>query len=139
MPTCDPPAVDYTPLYFFINGLSFSKDARQASALPIPAAGSTGNVLLRFVNAGSHMHVPTVTGLNMLLVAEDGHILPDVALALAPPAPAVAKTLTAKTLATPLGLQLRNEIGNVRVAFSDRSIPGMLVEITLRFVKYHLR
>ena len=109
-PTCYPPAVDYTPLYFFINGLSFSKDARQASALSVPAAGTTGNVLIRYVNAGSHMHVPTVTGLNMLLVAEDGHVLPDVALALAPPAPAVAKTLTAKTLAAPLGLQLRNEV-----------------------------
>jgi hypothetical protein len=109
-PTCYPPAVDYTPLYFFINGLSFSKDARQASALSVPAAGTAGNVLIRYVNAGSHMHVPTVTGLNMLLVAEDGHVLPDVALALAPPAPAVAKTLTAKTMATPLGLQLRNEV-----------------------------
>jgi Big-like domain-containing protein len=109
-PTCYPPAVDYTPLYFFVNGLSFSKDARQASALSVPAAGTTGNVLIRYVNAGSHMHVPTVTGLNMLLVAEDGHVLPDVALALAPPAPAVAKTLTAKTLASPLGLQLRNEV-----------------------------
>jgi hypothetical protein len=109
-PTCYPPAVDYTPLYFFINGLSFSKDARQASALSVPAAGATGNVLIRYVNAGSHMHVPTVTGLNMLLVAEDGHVLPDVALALAPPKPVVAKTLTAKTLATPLGLQLRNEV-----------------------------
>ena len=109
-PTCYPPAVDYTPLYFFVNGLSFSKDTRQASALPIPAAGSTGNVLLRFVNAGSHMHVPTVTGLNMLLVAEDGHVLPDVALALAPPAPTAAKTLTAKTLPSSQGLQLRNEV-----------------------------
>jgi hypothetical protein len=109
-PTCYPPAVDYTPLYFFINGISFSKDARQASALPIPAAGSTGNVLVRFVNAGSHMHVPTVTGLNMLLVAEDGHLLPDVALALAPPPPTAAKTLTAKTLPTTQGLQLRNEV-----------------------------
>src|ERR1700722_4010389 len=110
VPTCYPPAVDYTPLYFFINGLSFSKDSRQASALSVPAAGTTGNVLIRYVNAGSHMHVPTVTGLKMLLVAEDGHVLPDVALAPAPPAPAVAKTLTAKTLATPLGLQLRNEV-----------------------------
>jgi hypothetical protein len=109
-PTCYPPAVDYTPMYFFINGVSFSKDARQVSALPVPATATTGNVLIRYVNAGSHMHVPTVTGLNMLLVAEDGHVLPDVALALAPPAPTVAKNLTAQTLATPLGLQLRNEV-----------------------------
>src|SRR6202051_688692 len=109
-PTCYPPAVDYTPLYFFVNGLSFSKDTRQASALSVPAAGSTGNVLLRLVNAGSHMHVPTVTGLNMLLVAEDGHVLPDVALALAPPPPHAAQTLPAKTLPSSQGLQLRNEV-----------------------------
>ena len=91
VPTCYPPAVDYTPLYFFINGVSFSKDARAASALSVPAAGTTGNVLIRYVNAGSHMHVPTVTGLNMLLVAEDGHVLPDVALALTPNNPLSAK------------------------------------------------
>jgi hypothetical protein len=109
-PTCYPPAVDYTPLYFFVNGLSFSKQNQAASALSIPATGTTGNVLVRFVNAGSHMHVPTVNGLNMLLVAEDGYVLPDVALALAPPAPTVAKTLTAKTVSPPLGLQLRNEV-----------------------------
>jgi hypothetical protein len=107
VPTCYPPAVDYTPLYFFVNGLAFSKDNRAASALSVPAAGTTGNVLIRYVNAGSHMHVPTVTGLNMLLVAEDGYVLPDVALALSS---SVNKTLTAKTVSPSLGLQLRNEV-----------------------------
>jgi hypothetical protein len=105
-PTCYPPAVDYTPLYFFINGVSFSKDSRQLSALSIPAAGGTGNALVRFVNAGSHMHVPVVNGLNMLLVAEDGYVLPDVALALG-----ANKTLSANpTTTTASGLQLRNEV-----------------------------
>jgi hypothetical protein len=105
-PTCYPPAVDYTPLYFFINGVSFSKDSRQLSALSISAAGGTGNALVRFVNAGSHMHVPVVNGLNMLLVAEDGYVLPDVALALG-----ANKTLSANpTATTASGLQLRNEV-----------------------------
>ena len=104
-PTCYPPAVDYTPLYFLVNGLAFSKDNQAASALSIPATGSTGNVLVRYVNAGSHMHVPTVVGLNMLLVAEDGYVLPDVALALSH-----GKTLSAKQSATPSGLQVRNEV-----------------------------
>src|SRR6266436_6593892 len=54
VPTCYPPAVDYTPTYFAINGLAFSKDNRAASALSIPATASTGNVLVRYVNAGSH-------------------------------------------------------------------------------------
>ena len=82
-PICYPPAVNYTPTYFLINGVAFSTSNQTASALSIPAAGSTGNVLIRFVNAGSHMHVPSVNGLNMLLVAEDAYVLPDVALALA--------------------------------------------------------
>src|SRR6266481_587332 len=104
-PTCYPPAVDYTPLYFLMNGLAFSKDNQPASALSIPAAGSTGNVLVRYVNAGSHMHVPTVNGLNMLLVAEDGYVLPDIALALK-----ANKTLTAKTTVPPSGLKIQNEV-----------------------------
>jgi hypothetical protein len=108
VPTCYPPAVDYTPKYFFINGVAFSRDNQQASALSVPAAGATGNVLVRYVNAGSHMHVPVVNNLNMLLVAEDGNVLPDVALALSN-----GKVLTAKPTAlgaTPSGLQVRNEV-----------------------------
>jgi FtsP/CotA-like multicopper oxidase with cupredoxin domain len=72
--------VDYTPLYYFVNGLSFSKDAPAASALQIPGVFSTGNVLLRFVNAGLRMHMPSVNGLSMSLIAEDGNVLPDVAI-----------------------------------------------------------
>jgi hypothetical protein len=103
--------VDYTPTYFLINGVAFSKDNQTASALPVPAAGATGNVLVRFVNAGSHMHTPSVNGLNALLVAEDANVLPDAAIALAG-----GKTLFAKnpnqTLPTGAtsGLQLRTEV-----------------------------
>ncbi len=111
VPTCYPPAVDYTPLYFFINGLAFSKDNLAASALSVPAAGATGNVLVRYVNAGSHMHIPTVVGLNTLLVAEDGYVLPDVALALGLNKTLSAKPITSTTLATVAsGLQVRNEV-----------------------------
>jgi len=87
--TCYPAAVNYTPLYFLMNGVSFNKSAVASSAAPIAPTGtaSTGNVLVRFVNAGSHMHVPSVNGLSMSLIAEDGNVLPDVALgaAKAPP------------------------------------------------------
>jgi hypothetical protein len=79
--SCYPPAVDYTPLYYMVNGVSFDITSSASSAVPIPAAASTGNVLLRFVNAGSRMHMPSVNALNMSLVAEDGNILPDVAQA----------------------------------------------------------
>jgi len=106
--TCYPPAVDYTPMYFLINGTAFSKDNRQASALPVPAAATTGNVLVRYVNAGSHMHIPSVNGLSELLVTEDAYLLPDVALRLGS-----GNTLSAVPSATgvaPSGLQLRNEV-----------------------------
>ena len=81
--TCYPAAVNYTPLYYLVNGVSFDLTATTSSAAPIPATASTGNLLLRFVNAGSRMHAPAVNGLNMSLIAEDGNVLPDVALAAA--------------------------------------------------------
>ena len=109
LPTCYPPAVDYTPTYFLINGLAFSKDNLAASALSVPAAASTGNVLVRYVNAGSHMHVPTVDGLNMLLVAEDGYVLPDIALAITN-----SKLLTANnpppSASYAVGLRIQDEV-----------------------------
>jgi hypothetical protein len=80
--TCYPAAVNYTPLYYLINGLSFSKDAPQSSALQVPAAFSTGNVLLRFVNAGLRMHMPSVNNLSMSLIAEDANVLPEITLAI---------------------------------------------------------
>src|SRR5215472_10072620 len=81
--TCYPAAVNYIPLYYLVNGASFDRTAMTSSAAPIPAAASTGNVMLRFVNAGSRIHAPTVNGLSMSLIAEDGNVLPDVALAAA--------------------------------------------------------
>ncbi len=80
--TCYPAAVNYSPLYYLINGAAFDKTAPAASTLPVPAGAATGNVLLRFVNAGLRMHVPTVVGLPMSLIAEDGNVQPDVAVAL---------------------------------------------------------
>jgi hypothetical protein len=111
--TCYPPAVDYTPLYFLVNGVAFSKDNRQASALPIPAAATTGNVLIRYVNAGSHMHIPSVNGLSELLITEDAYLLPDVALALGSgrALTAVPPASTASTSGgAASGLHLRNEV-----------------------------
>ncbi len=87
--TCYPPAVDYTPLYYLINGVSFNKTNPALSALQIPASAATGNVLLRFANAGLRMHIPSVVGLGFSLIAEDGNVQPDVALA-------ISKSLTPK-------------------------------------------
>ncbi|MDB6085898.1 MAG: hypothetical protein JWN43_3779, partial [Gammaproteobacteria bacterium] len=82
--TCYPPTVNYSPRYYLFNGVSFDRTniaAATASILAPASAGSTvtpntGNVLINFVNAGSHMHVPSVVGLPLTLVAEDGNPLP---------------------------------------------------------------
>ena len=74
--TCYPPAVNYSPLYYLVNGLSFDRTNPALSSLAVPAAGAQAHVLLRFVNAGLRMHVPTVVGSAMTLLAEDGNKLP---------------------------------------------------------------
>jgi uncharacterized repeat protein (TIGR01451 family) len=76
---CYPPAVAYDPRYYLINGVSFDRTNLAASTFAGPiATATTGNVLLRLVNAGLRMHVPQVVGANMTLYAEDGNILPGV-------------------------------------------------------------
>jgi hypothetical protein len=89
---CYPPAVNYTPLYYLINGVAFDKTNSSASLFPTaPATGvaATGKVLVRMVNAGLRMHVPSVVGsqtgtatapalppAGFSLIAEDGNVLP---------------------------------------------------------------
>ncbi len=59
---------NYLPKYFLINGGTFPNTEN------IVAAGA--DVLLRFVNAGLQTYVPTLQGLYMSVIAEDGNILP---------------------------------------------------------------
>ncbi len=80
--TCYPPAVNYTPIYYLLNGASFDRSHPELSALSVPGAASSGNVLLRIVNAGLRMHVPSLVGLDMNLIARDGNLMPGVSLAL---------------------------------------------------------
>jgi hypothetical protein len=93
---CYPPAVNYTPLYYLINGVAFNKTSASASlfsAVPgTTAAPVTGNVLVRLVNAGSRMHVPSMVGEQTTqpvgtgstvvngfsIVAEDGNVAPGI-------------------------------------------------------------
>ncbi len=86
---CYPPTVNYTPLYYLINGLAFSKASPGTSVFPVTQGTATGtikgNVLVRFVNAGSHMHVPSIVGsqapngaTGFQLIAEDGNVIPGV-------------------------------------------------------------
>ena len=106
---CYPPAVNYLPLYYMINGIAFDKTNGSLSLFPATAgtttntAGATvpvttgisGNVLVRMVNAGLRMHVPSIVGAvttppfvpssttaapvpGFSLIAEDGNPLPGV-------------------------------------------------------------
>jgi centrosomal CEP192-like protein len=95
--TCYPPAVNYTPLYYMVNGVAFNKNNTSASLFAVtpatiaPATG-TGNVLVRIVNAGLRMHVPSIVGSQVAgatggsnpivtgfkVIAEDGNPLPGV-------------------------------------------------------------
>ncbi len=88
--TCYPPAVNYTPLYYLFNGAAFDKTNSATSlfaATPGTAATPvSGNVLIRFVNAGLRMHVPSIVGAQtgaapvsgFSLIAEDGNRLPGI-------------------------------------------------------------
>ncbi|MBV8092110.1 MAG: hypothetical protein JO110_02540, partial [Acetobacteraceae bacterium] len=111
--TCYPPAVNYTPLYYLINGVAFNKDNAAASLFPATAGttttGITGTVLVRIVNAGLRMHVPSMVnsltqGFNgagasatvagFTLTAEDGNVLPNVAPPGAATVPAAPRVQT---------------------------------------------
>jgi hypothetical protein len=108
LPNCYPPAVNYKPLYYLINGRAFDRTNLTASLYaataglntatpPVPVTtGIFGNVLVRLVNAGLRMHVPSIVGSvstpavagggakgtvaapGFSLVAEDGNPLPGV-------------------------------------------------------------
>src|SRR6266851_6059047 len=91
--TCYPPAVNFTPMYYTINGVAFNKTTPGFSvfqALPATVTAGTGTVLVRMVNAGLRMHVPAIVGsltgtavapatvppTGFSLMAEDGNVLP---------------------------------------------------------------
>jgi hypothetical protein len=92
---CYPPTVDYSPLYYTINGVAFNKTNSTGSLFPatsVTATAATGQVLVRLVNAGSRMHIPSIVGSQtqqltagsttsatvpgFSLIAEDGNPLP---------------------------------------------------------------
>ncbi len=93
---CYPPAVNYTPMYFLTNGGAFNVTNTAASMFSASQGTSTGTVsgtvLVRYVNAGLRMHVPSIvgaqtTGFNgagtatttvngFTLIAEDGNPIP---------------------------------------------------------------
>ena len=120
---CYPSAVNYTPFYYLINGLAFNKTNASASLFAATAgAGTTGipvttgiagTVLVRLVNAGLRMHVPSIVGSQTMgftgagvlttaanpvngftLIAEDGNVVPGVAVANNTTVPAAPRVQT---------------------------------------------
>ncbi|MEA3106066.1 MAG: hypothetical protein QOI88_671, partial [Gammaproteobacteria bacterium] len=82
-PGCYPPAVNYAPTYLMLNGQPFDRNnpganAAQPLALGVPSGTlySTGSIMLRVVNAGLRTHVPSLVGLTMQQIAEDGNRAP---------------------------------------------------------------
>jgi hypothetical protein len=87
---CYPPAVNYTPLYYLINGVAFDKTNASRSLFAATPGNATtpaaGTLLVRLVNAGVRMHVPSIVGSQtgtagaggFALIAEDGNPLPGV-------------------------------------------------------------
>src|ERR1700730_10309424 len=85
--TCYPPVVNYDPRYYLINGVSFDKTHAVNSVFAATGdTAATGTVLVRFVNAGLRMHVPSIVGAltgtpavpGFSLIAEDGNLLPGI-------------------------------------------------------------
>ena len=62
-----PCTVDYNPTYFLING---------GASADLPAGDPTDDVLLRFLNAGLRSHTPSIVGVELGLIAEDGNAYP---------------------------------------------------------------
>ena len=82
--TCYPPAVNYDPRYYLVNGVAFNRTNPIGSQFSVAAPATTGRILVRFVNAGLRMHVPSIVGAQtgtpvvsgFGLIAEDGNVLP---------------------------------------------------------------
>ena len=86
---CYPPTVNYSPLYYTMNGVSLDRSNLSKSVFgATPTTQVSGLVLVRFANAGSRMHVPAIVGAQhgtlanlspgMSLIAEDGSVLPGI-------------------------------------------------------------
>src|SRR6267142_1647922 len=77
--SCYPPAVNYSPRYYLVNGVSFDRTkiaSSTAQILGAPATANSGNVILRLANAGLRMHIPAIVNQSMTLIAEDANPLP---------------------------------------------------------------
>jgi FtsP/CotA-like multicopper oxidase with cupredoxin domain len=64
--------IGYQPQYFLVNGEPFTTKA--AATITGPEAGA--RTLLRLLNAGLQTHTPSLQGMRMSIIAEDGNVYP---------------------------------------------------------------
>lgn len=103
-PAAYPPAINYKPTYFLINGVAFDKSAAPASTFSAgaPGVGATQwNVLLRLLNAGSQAHAAFPLGMSMTLLAEDGNVSPSLKRVQSDVLLGAGKTMDTKVSLTP--------------------------------------
>jgi len=137
---CYPPAVNYTPLYYLINGAAFDKTHAGTSLFktsPATGVSTAGHVLVRFVNAGLRMHVPSIVGARTVqaatgtpvtvsgfsLIAEDGNVLPGIARVQNEVFLAAGKTYDV-LINTPVGLSLSGPPPSLPVFDRELSLSG---------------
>ena len=63
--------INYQPKYFLVNGQPYSQDQT-----PLSAGIQGETTLIRFINMGLKTHVPTLNGLYLRIIAEDGNLYP---------------------------------------------------------------
>lgn len=69
-----PGVINYKPDYFLVNGEPF--DSAAAGLSTIAAGNVDERILVRFLNAGLMSHAPTIDGMYMDILAEDGNLYP---------------------------------------------------------------
>jgi len=65
-------SVDYNAQWFLVNGEPYDPANKLDPAMSIPAGNAKERTLVRFLSAASETHVPTLQGLYMTILAEDG-------------------------------------------------------------------
>ena len=69
-----PSTINYAPTYFLVNGEPF--DSANVALSTITAGNVDERIIVRFLNAGLMSHVPTIDGMYMDIIAEDGNLYP---------------------------------------------------------------
>lgn len=70
-PAAGYPVINYKPKYFLVNGSPYFSGKPS-----IPAGSVNQRTLVRFFNMGLESHVPTLLGMDMEVIAEDGNLYP---------------------------------------------------------------